>query len=188
MWHRTVLLLALASAVGSLNAVQAQEHATDRGSLIVGGGAGLSSHSYSNNVAGDRQEWSSTLIYFSPRVQYFVLPGLAVGGTVDLTHMRTPENSSTSAGLGPTISYFFGAPEQALVPYISAQTAWHRALGEDYGQVGYGGAAGMLYMLTRSVGLDGSVFYRIQEVTGGAPSGARHRALGLAVGFSAFAF
>jgi hypothetical protein len=52
----------------------------------------------------------------------------------------------------------------------------------------YGGSAGLLYLFTRNVGLDASVFYRLTRASSEAPSGVSNRFFGVSVGFSAFAY
>ena len=173
-----VLVLTLASSLFLTSALPAQEHATDRGSYILGGSAGLSSQ---KNVGAER----STHMYFAPSVQYFVQPGLAIGGTLNLAHFRFDNQSITSYGAGPLLSYYFGAGEQSLRPYLSGRTIYSYARADVYGFLTYGGNVGVLYLLTRSVGLDASLFYNAVSYRG---SSNRTDAFGLAVGFSAFAF
>lgn len=188
MQYRMFWLVILAAVVCTIGRAEAQEHATDRGSFILGGATGLSSNRYTNESQGERQEFRSTFLYFSPRIQYLVRPGLAVGGSIDLNHSRYDDVSVTAYGLGPAVSYFFGAPDRVFLPYLSAQGSFAWVRGQDQEQVGYGGAAGVLYLLTRSVGVDGSFFYRIHRSTGDAEFRTSNHTLGLAVGFSAFAF
>jgi hypothetical protein len=175
-----VLVLSLTSSLCFTAAVQAQEHATDRGSSILGGSAGLSSQKAG---MGSR----STYMHLNPSVQYFVQPGLAVGGTLSLARSSYDGASSTIYGAGPQVSYYFSNGEQALRPYLSGRTIYSGVSGGGDGVLTYGGNVGVLYLFTRSVGLDASVFYNAWSARGSGPS-ARADAMGLAVGFSAFAF
>jgi hypothetical protein len=184
-----ILLFSLAIIVTAASAVQAQSYATDRGSFILGGSTGLSSHRSVQQYDGQRHDYRFTYVYMAPRVQYFVRPGLALGGSLDLAHSRNRDDSATSYGVGPAIAFFFGEGERTLYPYVSAQTSYLRVSGRDTRQLGYGLAGGMLYMLTRTVGLDGSLFFRGSSVTGlEEDQRVRDSVFGLAVGFSAFAF
>lgn len=179
MRFHALRLLALASVLCSASAVSAQEHATDRGSLILGGSAGVASH----RTADVR----STYMHLNPAIQYFVRPGLAIGGTVNLTHVRLGERTSTNYGAGPQISYYMGDGAETLRPYVSAQTMISGASGGRSGVLTYGANAGVLYLFTRSVGLDASIFYRGLSFTG-SDAETVSEAVGVAVGFSAFAF
>lgn len=173
-----ILVLALASSFGLTAALDAQEHATDRGSYILGGSAGLSSYKH---VGSSR----SAFMHLTPRVQYFVQPGLALGGSLRLAHSRHNGGSSTSYGAGPQVSYYFGNGEEALRPYVSGSTTYSNSSGGGDGVMAYGGNVGVLYLFTRSVGLDASLFYSAQSFPG---SSSGSDVMGLAMGFSAFAF
>jgi len=188
MSTRIFQMVAFMLAAGAWSPASAQSHATDQGSWIVGGGAGLSNQSFSYSLDGDRLKFSSTYASLTPRVQYFVRPGLALGGGLNLAHMRTDDHSSTRYGAGPAISYYFTAPERRILPYVSANTSFSRARGEEGRETGYGAAAGLLYMLTGSVGLDGSVFAQSQRWTETNDLEGTNRVLGLALGFSAFVY
>jgi hypothetical protein len=175
-----ILALALVSSACIAGALQAQEHATDRGSYIFGGSAGLSSHK-----AGESSR--STYMHMSPSVQYFVQPGLAIGGTLSLAHARYDAASMTTYGAGPTVSYYLGDGSQSLRPYLSGRTIYAGVSGSSGHALTYGGKAGVLYLFTRSVGLDASLFYDAWSQRGSGFT-SRSDAFGVALGFSAFAF
>jgi outer membrane protein W len=174
-----VLVLVLASYLCSTTALAAQEHATDRGSFIVGGSAGLTSQKN-----GDHRY---THMHLRPSVQYFVQPGLALGGTLNLWQSRIEGRTMTAYGAGPQASYYFGGAEQALRPYVSGQTTYSAVRGEDPGVLTTGANLGVVYLFTRNIGLDASLFYSRMSSTGSVSS-ASMDSMGLAVGFSAFAF
>ena len=166
MHNVRILLVMLAISLGATEALHAQGHATGRGNLIVSGSAGLST--FDGGELSGRQ----TAVHLFPHLQYFVSPGLALGGSVSIFHARSGDTSSTSWGVGPHASYFFGRGEQTLIPYVSAQGFYN---GGSFAEWNYGAAAGAVYMLTSSVGLDASVFYRDPVA-------------GIAVGITAFVF
>lgn len=174
------LAVALVSSPCIAGALQAQEHATDRGSYIFGGSAGLSSHK-----AGESNR--STYMHMSPSIQYFVQPGLAIGGTLSLAHARYDGGSISSYGAGPTVSYYFGDGAQTLRPFLSGRTIYAGVSGDSDHALTYGGKLGVLYLFTRSVGLDASLFYDAWSRRGSGFT-SRSDAFGIAIGFSAFAF
>ena len=180
---RTFAVCAILASAAVARPVSAQEYATDRGSLILGGSAGVTRSSYSQVLEGSTRDSHSTYAYLSPVVEYFVSPGLAVGGTLNVIHHGGDGSSFTSYGAGPIVSYYFGRGEQTVHPYVSGQASLSSAGSGASGL--YGASAGALYMLSRSVGLDAGVFYRRQSV---ADSESHSSNLGLALGFSAFTF
>jgi hypothetical protein len=188
MWSIRILLISLVSVPVLTVSGHAQTYATDRGSLILGGGLSLSSERWPQVEDGETSHTRVTYVRMSPQVQYFVAPGIAVGGSLGLTHSSGSGSSSTSYGIGPQVSYFFGQGQRAAYPYVSVETGYATARGSDSGTIGYGGVAGLLYMLNTAVGLNGSLYYRVEQWTGedsGLPS--EHR-MGLSIGVSAFVF
>ncbi len=142
----------------------------DKGSLIVGGNANLSAPS--NGFNGDR----SFNLTVSPSVQYFVAPGLALGGGVTLGVL----GKRFAGGIGPKVSYFFkGKEERALYPFVSASASYFRAFGSDSGVADVSGGA--VLMIAKNVGLTGEAFYT-QDLSDEANN------LGLRFGITAFVF
>jgi hypothetical protein len=103
---------------------------------------------------------------------------IVLGGSAMPTDL--PPNAVTTYGIGPKVSYFFGPGQQALLPYVSGQAGVDAVRGLDARYVMYGGSAGVLYLLTRSVGLDASVFYRLNRGGSHDPYSASHRFVGRA--------
>lgn len=159
----------------------AQGYATDRGSMLVGGTASFSSSGTRSNGG----TWHrSTHLGIAPRVQYFVLPGLAVGGDLSISH----DGAIWDYGAGPTVSYYFGRAERAWYPYLRARVGLYRVVYGDEAQPsqtsrGYAASGGVLLMLSRAVGLDAALTY---EMPSDEVSDFRTLAFGL--GISAFVF
>lgn len=170
--------------VGTITA-QAQSYATDRGSFVLGGAVNVSSE---NVPAVGEEDGRYTSILVNPRVEYFVSSGLAIGGTANLWHTRFDGDGETAYGVGPRVSYFFGRGERTLYPYLSTETSYAAFRGGDRGSLSYAGSAGLLYMLTRAVGLNSAVFYQVQTWTGDDADDPSVHTMGLAVGISAFVF
>jgi len=173
---------ALLAALPAL--AHAQSYAADRGSMLVGGTASFSSSATRSNGG----PWNrSTRLDLGPRVQYFVLPGLAVGG--DLSFSRAfGDVTTTDYGAGPTVSYYFGRAERAWYPYVRARVGLHRVTYSDGAQpseswTGYAASGGVVLMLSREVGLDAALTY---EIPSDELSDFRTLAFGL--GISAFLF
>jgi hypothetical protein len=164
MW--ATLALALASAP-----LAAQSHAIDRGSMILSGGAQFSGHEYD-----DDDGWS-TFAFLNPSVQYFVTRGLALGGQLSAGRSSGGGNTYYTIGIGPAASYYFGAPEETLHPFVSASLFSTRSDGESTST--YQGSVGLMKLISPSVGLDASLFY-----TGIG----RGKTVGVGLGFSAFTF
>ena len=156
-----------------VTSASAQSHALDQGSVILDGSAGISSVGVGD---GDRL----TTATVAPRVQYFVRPGLAVGGRALLYYFSSDGESTTSVGAGPELTYYFGPAEQVLHPFVSANTSVGRQGGGT--TYGYEVSAGLLRMISRTVGLNGRLYYQAFDST------SNYDTFGLALGFSAFTF
>lgn len=192
-----VILLVLAGLFLVPSIAQAQNYAVDKGSFLIGGDVNINGSGLLRSSGGRSLE-----IQLNPSAQYFVLPGLAVGGGLQLSHI---ENSSfyrsTSYGIGPNISYYFGRDETRVFPYVSAgvnlvrsstertatthlesvEVKWkNTALAADL-------SGGLLFMLTRGVGLSGELFYNAKTFWG-VGGGVDSNRLGFRIGVSAFVF
>jgi hypothetical protein len=88
-----ILLFSLAILGAVSSAVQAQSYATDRGSFILGGSTGLSSHRSVQQYDPQRHDYRFTYVYMAPRVQYFVRPGLALTSSSPASLSRTVKTS-----------------------------------------------------------------------------------------------
>jgi hypothetical protein len=87
------------------------------------------------------------------------------------------DTDGTAVGVGPAISYYFGSGNQKLHPFLAASTSLTHSGSTDDIDLTFRGSAGLLRMLSRSLGLDGRVYYQ----TGWGPT-----VLGLGFGLSAF--
>ena len=159
-------------------AAQAQSHPVDRGSWIVGGNASLISRS------NDADDGRTTSAFLSPRAQYFVRPGLALGGNVSFSYSSGDDLSTTGIGVGPTVSYYFGRDIRPVYPFVSASFSVIRLsikfdfdvpeferppefdtnLDETTTSYIWDLSAGAVVMIAKNVGLTGAVFYQQQNV------------------------
>lgn len=177
-------LLAAAALVAAVLPARAagQAYPTDRGSFIVGGSAVAATNRISQDEDGERESEGSSVVNFAPGVQYFVRPGLALGGRLNVLLATDDGNTSTRLGVGPQISYYFGRGERQHYPYVSAGVSYEDIGNSDHG-VGQNAQAGLVFLLSRGVGLDTSLFYRRNEF-----DAVRLETLGLALGITAFVF
>lgn len=180
------LLLALTAFAAP---AEGQTYAVDQGSWILGGSASFSSTggSVNGNEADDRV----THVSFLPSAQYFVAPGLALGGALLFSYQSLGNDESVTAyGLGPAATYYFASGEQSMYPYLgaTAQFSWLSDDSDDEPTMrNYRGRAGLLFMLSRAVGLDAALFYERNERESDFID-AESDSFGLALGFSAFVF
>lgn len=180
---RTPALLAAALVALALpEHADAQTYPTDRGSFIVAGGATASTSAITFDDDGEDRTERVSSVNLSPRVQYFVTPGLAVGGALSATLAWRDGGSNSQFGVGPQVSYYFGRGDRRVYPFLSAGVSYE-GIGEEYSSFGQNAAAGLVFMLSRGVGLDGSLFYRRAE-----NDSATLNSFGLALGVTAFAF
>lgn len=165
--------------------VYAQSSAVDRGSINIGGDATFSSFGSS----ADTDDSRTTQLLFNPAVEYFIIPGLAVGGEVVLARASRDGSSSSTVGVGPRLSYYFGRGERTFYPYLSGTVSLLRTSFDGNGDqesnssVGYRGSGGILFMLSQGVGITGEVFYQGRD-----SDDFNTNAFGVSFGISAFVF
>lgn len=180
-------VLALFALLAMPALADGQSSALDRGSLVVDGDASFTSTGF------DGQDERATNLAIRPGVKYFVVERLAVGGELLLGYSSAGDFSRTSFGIGPSADYYFGDLDAALHPFVSGTVFWatDRAdtpTGEvDASFMRLRGSAGLLYLFSEQVGLNGALFYETSEdeVAG---STVNRDTYGLSVGIAAFVF
>ena len=181
-----VVLVAAGSVPGTL---RAQSNALDRGHFAVAGGASLTSG------ANKGEDGRHTAVSLSPSLLYFVHSGIALGGSALFAHTGGHGSSSWSYTVGPQAVVYFGEESASVRPFVRADVGIGRLGSKSTGtplgtltqrvtmsRVGAG--AGMLDLLTPSVGIYGEFFYRRDSYSGDADSW--NDQFGVAFGFSIF--
>ena len=67
-------------------------------------------------------EWgddSQSVLTFAPSFAHFVIPNLAIGMDISLTHISVGDDSYTDLGAGPKVLYAFGKKENSAYPFVS---------------------------------------------------------------------
>lgn len=151
----------------------AQKSPIDKGSTILSGNLAFST------LGGDLYSYDDKWILslqFYPIVNYFVLPGLSVGGRFLLDGIKDGEYYSISVGGGPQILYFFGKKysdslaAQKLYPYFGFGYVYSASKLSGYGfrtiksnnKVLYF-LSGLCIMITESVGFTGEFVYQLDN-------------------------
>jgi len=149
--HLTVLFVVAAFLVASALApsASAQDYAIDRGSMIIGGTASLTSQSSSFS---DDRRWD---LRIQPSTQYFVTPNVAVGGSVLFQAAGIGDDSNVFVGAGPAFSYYFGGPDRSVYPYVRTSAL---VVGGDQELYRGDASAGVAWMVSRNVALTGEGF------------------------------
>ena len=165
---KKLVLLGCALVVLLPEATQAQTYPVDRGSWIVGGSTGLISNS-------DDDDERATSVFLNPSAQFFVLPGLAAGGTISLNYTSQDDFSVTNIGVGPALSYYFGRGTRNVHPFISTSLTYSRLrfngadsrfrdLENTRTSVTFDVAGGVVLMVAKNVGVSGEVFYQEESI------------------------
>jgi hypothetical protein len=195
---RAIALLVL----GLVAAAAAQKFPTDKGSMMLGGSAYylLESGKMHENEDGDKYSAFS----LSPHVDYFISPGLAVGGTVSIGHSAQGDNSSSWLGIGPEVYYFIGGDVKPNpikgkpLPFVTACYSFYNATDKSkydgetsefkrkYTDLSVG--AGMMVMLSNAVALDARLTYLMQTAKYGDAENNKGNEIELSFGFSAFTY
>lgn len=158
-------LVVLALFVGLASPALAQEYAIDKGSWVLDGTISFTSSGgeLNENAQGDRLNSAS----LAPSVLYFVAPGLALGGTLDVGYSSQGDFSATTIGIGPEIAYFFGAPESSVYPFVASRVGYFSLSTEGFDASGitFGFGAGVSAMLSPSVALIIQGTYNVRNVS-----------------------
>lgn len=186
--NATLRALCIIGALGFVPAAAyAQQHATDQGSIQLSGSASFTSS------GEDDEDDRITAINLNPRLAYFIRPGLSVGAEVLLARQSRGDNSITAFGIGPAATYYFGAADARTKPYVTGNVQWQKTSNEsdtfesDATVTSYGAGAGLLFLLSQSVGITSELFYRSTSVEFDAGE-AGSDTFGLAIGVAAFIF
>lgn len=168
--------------------LQAQEHALDARSLQIGGSASFAS------VDDDNFTDRRNTVTLNPRLHYFVIERLALGADLNLSYAKLSDDvSARTIGIGPSVTYYFGGPAATAHPYLSirasiASVRFESGLQDtDGSNRSASGAAGILTMLSRSVGISTELFYETRRQEFDSQEGDSNT-IGIAVGISAFVF
>jgi len=172
-------------------AARAQQpaHALDRGSMQLSGAASFTSQ------ADENDDERTTVISLNPRARWFLAPGLAVGADVLLGRQSRGEASSTTYGIGPAVTYYFGAGSgrASMHPYITGSVDWSRIRFEsgpgesEATSTSFSGGAGLIFFVSDAVGITSELFYRKLSVDNGT-SERTGDTYGLQLGVAAFIF
>ena len=156
--HLAVLFVAILFLVAGAYApsASAQDYAIDRGSLIIGGSASLTSSSTPSSAFLESSRRVNLTI--QPSAQYFVTPNVAVGGSALFLASGLGDadrDSDVAFGVGPTFSYYFGGEESTVFPYLSTSAL---VVGGDRELYRGEASAGVAWMVSRNVALTGEGF------------------------------
>jgi hypothetical protein len=168
-------------------AVDAQVPALNTGSILISGQASF----VVQDVEGSDD--NATTLAILPSLQFFVMPGLAIGGELRFLHSSFDDRSSTSYGIGPAVSYYFVRDGNAH-PFLRGSVRYEHSSTDispggdvESDQLGLRASAGLLFLLSDAVGVDAALFYdRSSRDAGNGDLDIN--AFGLAVGISAFLF
>ena len=182
-------MMAALLTVTATTSISAQSYATDKGSIQLSGSASWVS------TKEDDEDDRGTTIVVQPSLRYFITPGLAVGTSVMLGHTSQGDIRSTSYGIGPSVAYYFGGAATKVHPFVSAGLDWSKSSFDPPGGAPDNDitftsphvSAGLLLLLSSSVGVETELFYRRQTVAVDEGD-TKLNMFGLQVGIAAFIF
>lgn len=155
-------LLTLAGLLLATMPAAAQEasYAAGRGSVLVGGSGSFSS------MKVDGRDDRITRVTLRPSALFFVVPHVAVGGSLVFDRLWNIGTDATTVGIGPSIGYFAGGPEARVLPFARASALLQRStggadVGPDYttNNLGFSISAGGVFLLSRHVGLSAAAYF-----------------------------
>ncbi len=188
--------------LAGISPADAQDFPTDQGSFLVMGGFSFSS------AGGDLYKNSENdrfnTLQLNPSVNYFAIPGLALGGKLIYNRNSQGDISSTLWSVGPNLMYFVGGmqgiPQSKGVtyPYISAGFLYGQ-IKNSYSiqgsksssttsQTVYNFGAGVMYMVTNTVGLFGEGNFELDRMKPEHGNSANGNKFNIVAGFSIFIY
>lgn len=117
---RTVVAALLVAASVLIVPPQAQAGAADKGSLFMSGQLGLNYYLKSSTPEDSPTEGLDLL--FAPRLLYFPIKGLGVGGEANL-YMYLDGTKQTNLAIGPRVAYYL-KPDNSHYPRACCMTPW----------------------------------------------------------------
>jgi len=177
---RTVIATLLVAASVLVVPPQAQAGAADKESFFVSGQLGLNYYLKSSSPE-DAQD-AGLGIYLVPRVLYFPVKSVAVGGEADLDMYSTSEHEDMSIAVGPRLAYYL-KPDASHYPRGCCLTPWFGG-NSSYWMPFLG--LSVLYLMDRSTyGSSSSNYsgYRGRIGVGAAPLIGDHGTAFLELGF-----
>jgi len=118
---RTVIATLLVAASVLVVPPQAQAGAADKGSMFVSGQLGLDY--YLKGGSSEDAQPAGLGIYLVPRVLYFPVKSIAVGGEANLDMYSTSAYKTTSIAVGPRVAYYL-KPDASHYPRGCCLTPW----------------------------------------------------------------
>ena len=172
-------------------AAQTPTNPTDKGSMIVDGFASF------GRSGGDGP--SATHVSINPEVLFFVAPGVAVGGSLGLSHTSNEGSSSdfSSWVVGPALKYFFVRGDEKTLPFVGAMIGFGKTSSSsnfELTQTRAEATGGLTWMLARHVGLIGEAYFmsfttKIEDTSAPTPiPSTTSNDLGVRFRVSAFVF
>ena len=175
--------------------VFAQDFPTNTGSFLLSGSFMFSS------AGGDLYEYGNErmmLMQFDPSFNYFVFPGLALGGKFMFEKASQGDYGTTTWGIGPQLLFFIGGTQPkdsfrgTIYPFIGASFIYVRstyAVGDfsiSGTMINLGG--GLNFMLSNSVGLIMETNYEIDNMTPEGGESVSGNKFNIGLGFVAFLY
>ena len=204
MSHLTSLALLLCLLTSA--PTYAQDNPTDAGVYGLDGSASFRSQGGDLYGADDDRQ---TTLSLQPTGFYFIQPNVAVGGQLRISRSSQDNATSTTLGLGPSVTYYLGEPDADVLPFVGANLLLLRQRATvDLGtiDIGFGepvdlgeeeitltGAAfdlnaGFTYMLARNVGVTTAAFFLYERLGSDDADAQTGNTVGVQVGITAFIF
>ncbi|MBN1822301.1 MAG: hypothetical protein JXR31_13360 [Prolixibacteraceae bacterium] len=104
-----------------------QTFAIDQGAIWVGGMASFTSS------GGDLFEYDgdrASTITLAPTVNYFIVPNIFIGGSLEVSNSKQGDYKDTGFGIGPQVGYVIGNESSTSFPFIDAGAKLHTSKSE----------------------------------------------------------
>lgn len=165
----------------------AQNNAIDAGSMIIGGNIYFTSYSGDLHKTGSPMEAKSAM-GFVPSLQYFIIPGLAVGAEVIYeTSKNDSDIKTTMYGIGPVAAFYITAAEN-IFPFAQIAYEYKKwKLDTDKATVmNIPLSVGCVFMVSKQVGINAEFTYTFENVKPDGGSSIKGTTMDLRLGVKAF--
>ena len=156
----------------------------DKGAFKLGGGISLRNSNWDDPDGGEHS------FSFYPTAQYFIIPGLAVGGGLNFFYYFSRGNTNNNFRLGPTVSYYFGDEENKFLPFISTSYLFSTRLNRNFNTISHTSnfSLGGAYMIVRNIAIEGKLDLQLFKIRFGSGDVQNIKTLELSFGVDLFIF
>jgi len=193
MRHRTIVtFLVIVFALIALP-VHAQKSPVHKGGWLFGGNGSFSFTNSSGDLYENINGDGSSALSFNLSGGYFLIKGLNLGVIIGYGSSSQGDFSSSDYTFGPRLAYFFPLGNPRVLPFFGAAYVLGGGSSDaggsqssDYSKTALQLFGGVSFMVVRTVGITGTLFYHMNSYKPDGGSSTSGNRLGVNFGFLLF--